>query len=46
MEEAEDVDDNEYNNEEIENIIFDTIDAILTDQKYEDSKVHQWINDI
>ena len=46
MEETEDVDDNEFNTEEIETIVLDTIDAILTDQKYEDSKVHQWINDI
>ena len=46
MEEVEDTDDNEYNNEEIENIILETIDGILTDLKYEESKVHQWINDI
>ena len=34
MDDADDVDDNDYNNEEIENIITEAIDSVLTDQIY------------
>ncbi len=46
MEEVDDVDDNEFNSEEIENIMLDAVEKVLENQKYEEAKVQQWINDI
>ena len=46
MEEPDDVDDNDFNSEEIENIITEAIEKVLENQRYDETKVHQWINDI
>ena len=46
MEEVDDVDDNDFNSDEVESIVLASIEEVLENQKYEESKVQQWINDI
>ncbi|CAI2384808.1 unnamed protein product [Moneuplotes crassus] len=46
MEEVDDVDENEFNQEEIEDIIQESIEKVLENQKFDETKVQQWINDI
>ena len=46
MDDVDDGDDNDYNHEVIETIIIEAIDSVLADKIYDESKVHQWINDI